>query len=93
MIHIKDDWYVEVDELSYNLCQFASERVEKDGSKRNMYKNVTYHRTLAEALQQYSKYRIRNALQADMTLSEAIETIQNEINKLEQDLVSVTKGK
>ena len=76
MIHIKDDWYIDVDEASYNLMQYAGKRPDKKGELVDSYKNITYHSTLEKALKQYIRYRVKDSLQADMELVEAVQTVQ-----------------
>lgn len=77
MIHITGDWYIDIDEHSYNLQQYAGETVDKDGKLRKNWKNITYHGSLDLALMQFQKNQIRNALaEKDMELAEAIEVVQ-----------------
>lgn len=77
MIHIKGDWFIDIDEHSYNLQQYAGEVIDKDGKQRKSWKNVTYHGTLEQALIQFQKNQIHDALaEKDMELAEAIDVVQ-----------------
>ena len=77
MIHIMNDWYIDIDEHSYNLQQYAGETVDKDGKQRKNWKNVTYHGTLEQALMQFQRNQIRDTLaEKDLEIAEAIEIVQ-----------------
>ena len=91
MIHIKDDWYIEVDEYTYNLQQYVGTYTDKNGVTKDSYKNVTYHRTLADALMQYTRYRVRDSLTNDSELIEAINTLKNELESVRDDLFKFTE--
>ena len=92
MIHIKDDWYIEVDEYTYNLQQYAGSYVDKKGETRENYKNVTYHSTLADALMQYTRYRVRDSLKNDIEIIDAIKTLKHELKSVREDICDITEG-
>lgn len=93
MIHIKGDWYIEADERTYNLMQFAGTYVDKEGRVCSSYKNTTYHATLEQALNQYVKYAIRDALnEDDLEIKEAIRVLHDEMEKIKKELTVITCG-
>ncbi len=92
MIHIKGDWYVDVDERSYNLTKFAGTYIDKKGNECPSYTNTTYHRTLADALNQYVTYMVRDALEPDMEIKDAVKTLWDTIEKAKEDITGITGG-
>lgn len=92
MIHIKDDWYIEVDERSYNLQQFVDTYIDKDGVERNIWKNVTYHGTLTEALDRYLRRVAHDSLQDDMDIVEALERLRIALKQARDDIAGITEG-
>ena len=93
MIHIKDDWYVDVDEASYNLQQYAGVYTDKNGNEIKQWKNQTYHSTLDRALWQYVTYKVRDALKDnDIEIKEAITILQNELQQARKDISDITGG-
>ena len=86
MIHVKDDWYIDVDEASYNLMQYAGKRPNKNGELIDSYKNITYHSTLERALKQYIRYRVKDSLQEDMELREAVQAVQVCLSEVASEL-------
>lgn len=92
MIHINGGWYIDVDEHSYNLQQFAGYRTDKDGKEQKQWKNITYHATLDGAMIQFQRNQIREALaEKDMELSEAIEIVQTFNYMLKETVAKVLK--
>ena len=93
MIHVKDNWYIDVDECSYNLQQYAGVYTDKHGNEIKQWKNQTYHATLDKALWQYITYRVRDALSADdIEVKEAIVIIRDELQKAREDISNITGG-
>lgn len=93
MIHVKGDWYIEIDERTYNLMQFSGTYVDKDGRVCSSYKNTTYHATLEQALNQYIRYAVRDALsQEDLEIKDAIRVLHDEVEKIRKDLTVITQG-
>ena len=92
MIHIKDDWYVDVDERSYNLTKFAGTYLDKNGNECKSYTNTTYHRTLADALKQYMVYVVRDALEPDMEIKEAVQVLWDAVAQAKEDITGITGG-
>ena len=93
MIHIKDDWYVDVDEASYNLQQYAGVYTDKNGNEIKQWKNQTYHATLDRALWQYVTYKVRDALkERELEVQEAITILQNELQQARKDISNITGG-
>lgn len=93
MIHIVGDWYIEIDEHSYNLQQYAGETVDKDGKRRKNWKSVTYHGTLEQALIQFQQNQVRDALaEKDMEIAEAIEVVQTFNYLLKHTVETVLKA-
>lgn len=77
MIHVKDDWYIDIDQYSYTLEQFVVTYVDKDGVERNSFKNQTYHATLEKALKHFSEEVIREKLSEEyMELKDAITVVR-----------------
>lgn len=77
MIHIIGDWYIDVDQYSYTLEQYAGTSVDKDGVERKNYKNQTYHATFEKALKHFGREILTEKLsEKDMELSEAIEIVK-----------------
>lgn len=78
MIHIIGDWYIDVDQYSYTLEEYAGTSVDKDGVERKNYKNQTYHATLEKALKHFGRVILTEKLsEKDMELSEAIEIVKD----------------
>ena len=92
MIHIDGDWYIDIDDYTYNLQQYAGTTVDKDGKERTVWKNISYHSSLANALYHYEIRMIRESLKPDMELDEAIKHIDNQFNELERKLTKITHG-
>lgn len=93
MIHIKDDWYIDVDEASYNLQQYMGVYTDKNGNEIKQWKNQTYHATLDRALWQYVTYKVRDALKDnDIEIKEAIQIIREELQKARKDISDITGG-
>lgn len=92
MIHIKDDWYIDVDERTYNLTKFAGTYTDKNGNECASYTNTTYHSTLAAALNQYVTYVVREALAPDMEIKEAVSTLRETIAEAKEDIAGITDG-
>ena len=92
MIHIKGDWYIDVDERSYNLMKFAGTYNDKNGKECNSYTNITYHSTLAAALNQYAVYVVRDALEPDMEIKEAVQTLWHAVAQAKEDITGITGG-
>lgn len=93
MIHVKDDWYIDVDEYSYNLQQYNGVYTDKKGNEIKQWKNQTYHPTLNKALWQYIQYRVRDALKdEDMEVMQAVQTIREELQKAKDDISNITGG-
>ena len=93
MIHIKDDWYIDVDEASYNLQQYTGVYTDKNGNEIKQWKNQTYHATLDRALWQYVTYKVRDALKDnDIEIKEAIQIIREELQKTREDISNITGG-
>jgi len=94
MIHIKDDWYIEVDESSYNLQQFNGVYIDKHGNTIKQWKNQTFHATLDRALKQYLTYSVRDALQTadDISIKEAIDIIHTALKTAREEISNITEG-
>lgn len=92
MIHIKGDWYIDVDERTYNLTKFMGTYQDKDGKECKTFANTTYHRTLAEALQKYMTYVVRDALEPDMEIKEAVQTLWDAVAQAKEDITGITGG-
>lgn len=92
MIHIKDNWYIDVDERTYNLTKFAGTYKDKNGKESDSYTNTTYHRTITEALNQYVSYMVRDALEPDMEIGQAIETLQKALEQAREEIAGITGG-
>ncbi len=93
MIHIKGDWYIDVDEWSYNLTRYAGKYTDKNGEERESYTNTTYHRTLADALNQYVTYAVRDALKdKDLDIKDAIDILRTTVDGAKEDISKVTHG-
>lgn len=99
LILIKKDWYIEIDEYSYNLQQFNGIYVDKKGNEIVQWKNQTYHPTLDKALWQYTQYMVRDALRDaskdlidGITIAEAIKIIRTELNEIKEVITNATGG-
>ncbi len=92
MIHIKDDWYIDIDERTYNLMKFAGTYLDKKGNECKSFTNITYHSTLAAALNQYVSYAVRDALEPDMEIQEAVKTLWDAVAKAKEDITGITEG-
>lgn len=94
MIHVKDDWYIEVDEYSYNLQQYNGIYVDKKGNEIKQWKNATYHPTLDKALWQYVQYRVRDALSENdvIEIKDAIQIVRSELKSARADIANITDG-
>ena len=93
MIHVKDDWYIDVDEYSYNLQQYNGVYTDKNGNEIKQWKNQTYHASLDKALWQYVVYRVRDAVKdQDLEIKEAVQIIRNELKQAKQDISDITGG-
>lgn len=99
LILIKDDWYIEIDEYSYNLQQFNGIYIDKKGNEIAQWKNQTYHPTLDKALWQYTQYKVRDALRDaskdlldGITIAEAIKIIHEELKETREVISNATGG-
>ena len=92
MIHIKDDWYIDIDEYTFNLQQYAGTYVDREGKERKNWKNVTYHSTLANAIFQYERMMVRKELKPDMELVDALQKMEEKFLELEKNLREITHG-
>ena len=92
MIHIKDNWYIEVDDYSYNLQQYNGMYTDKNGNEVKQWKNQTYHATLERALQQYLTYRVRDALTGELELNDALKIMHDELQKVREEIAEITGG-
>ena len=79
MIKIDKDFSIIADDNCYIVCKFAY----KDKNGEDVYKNLTYHRTLKEALTALiRKKQIKLVADNELTLQEAI----NEFERIEKEI-------
>ena len=81
MIHLEDDWYIELDPHCYILQKFMGE--DKKGNP--IYRNQTYHGTLERAITEYVKlapYRVLT--DKDVEFADAVKAIREEYDRLRE---------
>lgn len=91
LIRVNKKYGIIVSSTDYNVCQFRTVKGEKKMSDRvgeEYYTPVSYHGSLQDALNKIVKYTIRDSVKdGDMTLNEAIERIENALNRLEHEII------
>lgn len=84
MIKIDEDFSIIADDNCYIVCKFTY----KDKNGEDVYKNLTYHRTLKEALTALiRKKQIKLVADNELTLQQAI----NEFERIEEEFEQVLK--
>lgn len=83
MIKIDEDFSIIADDNCYIVCKFTY----KDKNGEDVYKNLTYHRTLKEALTALiRKKQIKLVADNELTLQEAINEFERIEKEIEQSL-------
>lgn len=84
MIKIDEDFSIIADDNCYIVCKFSY----KDKNGEDVYKNLTYHRTLKEALTALiRKKQIKLVAENELTLQQAI----NEFKRIEEEFEQALK--
>ena len=84
MIKIDEDFSIIADDNCYIVCKFTY----KDKNGEDVYKNLTYHRTLKEALTALiRKKQMKLVADNELTLQEAI----NEFKRIEEEFEQTFK--
>lgn len=84
MIKIDEDFSIIVDDNCYIVCKFSY----KNKNGEDVYKNLTYHRTLKEALTALiRKKQIKLVAENELTLQQAI----NEFKRIEEEFEQALK--
>lgn len=76
MIHIKDDYYIDVDDTCFTVKQ-NTHKNDKNGAV--IYKSLGYYSDLESAIKGFIRFSERNKLQIDCDLFEALK-ISKEIH-------------
>ena len=83
MIKIDKDFSIIADDNCYIVCRYS-----QDKNGENVYKNLTYHRTLKEALTALiRKKQIKLVADNELTLQQAI----NEFKRIEEEIEQALK--
>ena len=60
MIHVENDWYVDVDKYCYILAKYNGTRLDKDGKEVEVWTDQKYYATLKKALAGYFKIKTKD---------------------------------
>lgn len=85
MIHVIENYYVDVDENCYIVC--VKKRTQRNGEEADVFKNLHYFNNFKSAVKDIAKlYRRDKLSEKDMTLEDAIKALQTADNVLESVL-------
>ena len=87
MIHVENDWYVDVDKYCYVLAKYNGTRLDKDGKEVEVWTDQKYYATLKKALAGYFKIKTKELLsQKDYEIWDAIKMLENKLADVEKKI-------
>ena len=90
MIKLFDNWVVLVDKDNYTLAEYLGVKKDKHGQTSEKYKAYGYYMTMSSTIRALKEIARRKALsEGSLTLSEALQTIKDEDDKIFKLLESV----
>ena len=88
---IENDYYIVIDEYSYNLAQPNGYMIGRNGQRYETYKTIGYYSTIERALSAYLEISQREALNKaeEGTIADMMKILSSERERLGSRLVSL----